>query len=204
MVDVHGNVVGMVDQTVQDFSLTNINLAVPINDVVAAADRIISGDTKKAWFGVEQRVVTIPIIEQGFAPKNLDTNGDGRLDPLDFGTLVTYIDPLSPADIAGLKAGDVILRLDSTKIKYAYDWDSTVRNFRIGQLVNVDFARKSASGVWERMSAQVQILMKPDADDKDKKEEGGGGGGYHHSMGLNKKLSGSNRHNVFSKRGGKV
>lgn len=199
MVDVHGNVVGMIDQTVQDFRLTNINLAVPINEVINAADRIISGDNKDIWFGIEQRALTPIIQDQGFAPKKMDYTGDGRDDVVDFGTLVTYVDPLSPADIAGLKAGDFIFRLDNKKIKYSYDWDSTVRDLRVGQLVTIDFARKNAAGVWQRMSVQVQILLKAD-EDEDKDKDGGSsssssGGSYHH--GMSQKVSGRNRNRVF-------
>ncbi|MDQ3023837.1 MAG: S1C family serine protease [bacterium] len=207
MVDVNGNVVGMVDRTVQDFRLTNINLAVPINEVISSADRIISGDNKDTWFGVEQRALTPIIQQQGHAPLKLDINGDGRIDAVDYGTLVTYVDPLSPADIAGIKPGDFILRLDNKRIKYAYDWDSTVRDFRVGQLVDVDFARKSADGVWERLKAQVQILLK--AEEEDEAATGGSGGGsgsyHHHSTKLGKgSAAGRNRNAVFTRRGGQI
>jgi S1-C subfamily serine protease len=187
---------------VQDFSLTNINLAVPINEVVAAADRIISGNNKKIWFGIEQRAMTAQMQDMSVAPKKMDITGDGRDDVVDFGTLVTYVDPLSPADIAGIKAGDYIFRLDNKKIKYAYDWDSTVRDFLVGQLVNVDFARKNAAGVWQRMQAQVQILLKPEDKDKDKKEgtSSSSGDSYHHSM--SQSFSGRNRNAVFPHTGG--
>jgi S1-C subfamily serine protease len=203
VVDVHGNVVGMIDRTVQDFSLTNINLAVPFNEVIASADRIISGDNKEIWFGIEQRALTPIIQDQGYAPKKMDYTGDGRDDVVDFGTLVTYVDPLSPADIAGIKSGDYIFRLDNKKIKYSYDWDSTVRDFRIGQLVNVDFARKNSAGIWQRMTAQVQILLKPEDKDKDKEKEGGSSssssGNYH---GMSQSSSGRNVNAVFPHRGG--
>jgi len=203
VVDVHGNVVGMIDRTVQDFSLTNINLAVPFNEVIASADRIISGDNKEIWFGIEQRALTPIIQDQGYAPKKMDYTGDGRDDVVDFGTLVTYVDPLSPADIAGIKSGDYIFRLDNKKIKYSYDWDSTVRDFRIGQLVNVDFARKNSAGIWQRMTSQVQILLKPEDKDKDKEKEGGSSssssGNYH---GMSQSSSGRNVNAVFPHRGG--
>jgi S1-C subfamily serine protease len=207
IVDVHGNVVGMIDQTVQDFSLTNINLGVPINDVINAADRIISGDNKGIWFGIEQRALTPIIQEQGYAPRKMDYTGDGRDDTVDFGTLVTYVDPLSPADIAGVKAGDFIFRIDNKKIKYSYDWDSSVREFRVGQLVTVEFARKNAAGVWQRMTAQVQILLKPETEEDaaagGSSSAGGSGGSYHNSFGQKApKASGRNRNAVFPRRGG--
>jgi S1-C subfamily serine protease len=206
IVDVNGNVVAMVDRTVQDFSLTNINLAVPINEVINTADRIISGDNKDVWFGIEQKTITAAVQDIGMAPKKMDLNRDGRADAVDYGTLVTYVDPLSPADIAGIKAGDVIFRLDNKRIKYAYDWDSTVRDFRVGQLVRVEFARKSAMGVWEMLEAQVQVLLKPEEDEAAgaSGSSGGSGGSYHHhsTSRKNNKAAGRNRNAVFPRRGG--
>jgi S1-C subfamily serine protease len=210
MVDVHGNVVAMVDRTVQDFSLTNINLAAPINEVIAAADRIISGDNVETWFGVEQTRVTHPIIANRSAPAQFDWNQDGKPEPLEFGMFTTYIEPLSPADIAGLKAGDIIVELDSKRLKYDYDWDSTVREFRVGQLVTVRFIRNTGTPDaprWQRMETQVQILQQEESAED---EDGSGGGGSPHGSSYHSAKAkaeagkaGRNRNAVFPRRGGR-
>lgn len=202
LVDVHGNVVAMVDQTVQDFSLTNINLAVPINEVIFIADRIIAGQDITTWFGVERTAVNHSIISKRWAPAEYDWNGDGTAETLDFGMFVTYVEPLSPADIAGIKANDVIIELDTQRIKYDYDWSSYVRNFNIGQIVTVKYLRNHGTmdaPEWRRMETQVQVLAKAEDDEDDEDGESGsnssGGSSYH-----NFKSAGANRNSIFAPR----
>jgi S1-C subfamily serine protease len=182
MVDVYGNVVAMIDRTVEDFSLTNINLAVPINEVLYAADRIIRGDTAKPWFGPEVQIVKPPLIEKNLVPALFDINGDGKKEKTEFGAFITYVDPLSPADVAGIRAGDTILTIDGKLIKYDYDWDSSVRSFLIGDLVRVEFIRLNPiSHAWEKKTATLQIVEKPESEEDKKKEAlGGSSGSYHH------------------------
>jgi serine protease Do len=183
IVDVFGNVIGMVKGTSE--SGTNLNLAVPINEAVNIADRIIAGDDTEIWFGVETQIMTDGLKAAGFAPRNYDWNSDGKAEDLDFGMWISYVQENSPADIAGLKSGDIICRLDSRTIKYQYDWDSFWREVRVGQLVYVGFIRKDAiSGEWSSQTAQVQILAAPeDEEDKDGKPlaSGKSDGGHHHS-----------------------
>jgi serine protease Do len=172
IVDVFGNVIGMVKGTSEKG--TNINLGIPINDLVDYADRIIGGDAKGIWFGVETQILTEGLKQAGFAPRQFDWNGDNKTEDITFGTWVSYVDPNSPADIAGLRAGDIIMELDNTKIKYKYDWDSALRSYRIGQLVYVEFLRNDpVKGAWSRQQAQVQILEDPEDKDKDKDAKSG-------------------------------
>jgi serine protease Do len=177
IIDVDGKVVGMVTGSA---GLPNINLGVPVDEIISSADLIISGEVKKIWFGVERMLLTPGLMDAGLAPRKFDINGDGKAEPLEVGMWVSYVDPNSPADIAGLKNGDIIIKLDSQTIKYQYDWDSTVRNFKIGQLVNIDLIRKNATtGKWERMDTQVQILAeKGSEEESEKKEETKKGSAY--------------------------
>lgn len=199
IVDVNGNVVAMVDRTVQDFSLTNINLAVPINEVTLAADRIISGDNLEIWFGAEVQAMSQAIIEIGGAPKTFDWNNDGKPEPLDAGMFVTYVDPLSPADIAGVKPGDIIMELDNKRMKYDFDWDSSLRDLRVGQLIVAKFIRKTGTGQWQRLETQVQVLQKPaDDDENDEGGSGGSSGSYHNNRASR---AGRNVHSTFPRRG---
>jgi serine protease Do len=168
LVDVKGRVVGMVTNSVG----VGLNLGVPINDIISIADRLISGETTETWFGVEPQLMTTGLQEAGYAPATFDWNGDGKAEKVDFGMWVSYVEPNSPADIAGMKAGDTIVELDSKLIKYEYDWSAFKRSLEVGQLITVKFIRKNElSGKWERMETQVQILAAPgeEEDSEDSK-----------------------------------
>jgi serine protease Do len=188
IVDVFGNVIGMVKGTSE--SGTNINLGIPINDLVTYADRVIGGETKEIWFGVETQIVTEGLKQAGFVPHSFDWNNDNKAEALSFGTWVSYVEPNSPAEVAGLRAGDIIMELDNIKIKYQYDWDSTMRSFRIGQLVFVEFLRKDAvTGQWARGQAQLQLLESPEDNDGTKQAKPGVPN-YHSMLGAKPNLGG--------------
>jgi S1-C subfamily serine protease len=185
LVDVGGNVIGMIDRTVQDFSLTNINLAVPINDVFFAADQIISGSDIEVWFGGELQEMKAAIQEQGLAPMNFDWNQDGTAEKLEFGMLVTYVEKSSPADIAGLMIGDILVDVETPAgkkvLKYSYDWNAIKRAFQVGQLINIGIIhRNPLTKQWERKSLPVQILQAPEDEDEDSGGSSSGGGYHHH------------------------
>jgi S1-C subfamily serine protease len=167
MVDVAGKVVGMVNKTVQDFSLTNINLAVPANDIISTAERIISGDTSELAFGLEGLPINSGLIETGRAPTSFDWDSNGKAENLDFGMFVTYIVPGSPLELAGLKAGDIVVDLDGQRMKYTYDFTRYKRGLQYGQLVNIDYLTRDDSGKWVRRSTQAQVLLVEDEDEED-------------------------------------
>lgn len=163
LVDIGGKVIGMVDRAVG----TQINLGVPINDIVNAADKLIAGEVTETWFGVEARRLVMGIIDWGGAPRYFDWDGDGEEEAVEYGYWVSWIEPGSPADIAGLEAGDTIVQLDDQFIKFDYDWDAYVRDFRVGQLVFVHFIRKNeATGEFYRSQTQVQILERIEEEEE--------------------------------------
>ncbi|MCH7472412.1 serine protease [bacterium] len=173
IVDVSGNVVGMVDRTATVAGVTNINLGVPINDIIFIADKIISGQDVEIWIGTEVLELTRGIIEQGYAPGKFDWDGDGEEEDVEYGMWVSYVSTNSPADIAGLQVGDLIVELDDQFMKAKFNWDNYIRGFLVGQLILVKFIRKSPmTDEFERLETQLQVHRKID-EDEDGEESGG-------------------------------
>ena len=163
LVDIGGKVIGMVRRAVA----TQINLGVPINEISSIADKLIAGEVTETWFGVEAQRLVMGIIDWGGAPRQFDWDSDGEAEEVDYGYWVSWVEPGSPADIAGLEAGDTIVQLDNQFIKFDYDWDSYVREFGVGQLVFVHFIRKNeATGEFYRSQTQVQILERIEEEEE--------------------------------------
>ena len=67
-----------------------------------------------------------------------------RVDPLG-GVVVGAVVPGSPADQAGIRAGDVLVRSRSRTIRNAFDWEAELLDLRVGDRVPlVDQARRRA------------------------------------------------------------
>ena len=161
LANVNGEVIGIVYGTVMDFYQSNINLAVPVNDLARVADRIIAGEAKTPWFGAETLFLTDQIRALNQVPPRIGT-----------GMFITYIDPGSPAELAGLRAGDLIIALDGKPINYQFDYSSFWRRVDIGQLVTLTYWRftpgvSDVEGATEGdvFDTVVQVLEKPEEDD---------------------------------------
>jgi len=158
--DVDGTVIGIVYNTVTDFYGTNVNFAVPINDVIRAADSIIAGVAKRVWFGVERIALTEQIRALNRIPERIP-----------FGMFITYVEPGSPADLAGLKAGDLMVSLDGNAIEQEFDYSAFFRRLYLGQVIEVEYWRFTA-GVSDNPSVTqgdvfrtvVQILEYPEEE----------------------------------------
>jgi S1-C subfamily serine protease len=153
MIDANGRIIGMIYNTVAD----NLNLGTPINDILRVADKIIHGDTKKPWFGLEP----IPVTENLRLLNSLPAD-------LDYGLFISYVEPKSPCDTAGLKAGDVLLEINGKRLKYMYDFTSFARTLEIGQSVNLKYMRGG-----ENYTTTVQVLSRPQTEEEKAAEQGG-------------------------------
>ena len=99
--DAAGNVVGI---NAQIYSRTGgfqgVSFAIPVDLAVRVVQQIVAtGRAQHARLGVSVQDLTQPLA---------DSFGLPRPD----GALVAQVDPKSPADAAGLRPGDVILRID--------------------------------------------------------------------------------------------
>ncbi len=55
--------------------------------------------------------------------------------------MVTFVEKNSPADKAGLKAGDVIVSLDSQKMSNTEQLRKDIQSHKVGDIVNITFER---------------------------------------------------------------
>ncbi len=106
-----------------------IGFAIPANAASKVIDQLIDfGETRRGWLGVRIQEVTKEIAEA----VELKTPE---------GALVASVGEKSPADKAGIKAGDIILEFDEKKIDTMRTLPKVVANTKVGKNVKLKIWR---------------------------------------------------------------
>ena len=135
LVDEHGKLVGL-NSLIQSPSggvgaaqSAGIGFAIPVDFAMSIADQLIkSGKATHPFIGVSTQTVSESVAAQyGLNVKS--------------GALVRFVSPGGPADKAGVKSGDIIVKIGSTPVTGVEDVFGGVRQFKIGEVVPVQVVR---------------------------------------------------------------
>ncbi len=121
-----GEVIGINSMIIsQSGGSVGLGFSIPSSTAKLIVDDLISyGQAKRGWLGVQIQDLSIEFSESlGFEGTE--------------GAFVASVDPLSPAGIAGILAGDVIVEFDSKNIKSYKDLPKVVAETEIGKEVKV-------------------------------------------------------------------
>lgn len=130
-----GEVIGI--NTAIRADAAGIGFAIPIDKAKAIASQLQRGQkVAHPYLGVQMLSLTPEIAKQN----NTDPNSPIQVPEVD-GVLVVRVIPNSPAAIAGIRRGDVIVQIDGEGIITAEQLQNTVENSRIGQGLQVKVQR---------------------------------------------------------------
>ncbi|MDC0248016.1 Do family serine endopeptidase [Pelagibacteraceae bacterium] len=129
--DLNGNVIGINTAIIAPGSSGSIGIgfAIPSNPASKVIDQLIKyGETKRGWLGVRIQEVTKEIadVEKLEQPE---------------GALVASVSENSPADKAGIKAGDIILEFDGKKVDTMRKLPKLVAQTEVGKKVKIKIWR---------------------------------------------------------------
>ena len=127
--DMNGDVIGINTAILGKGGSIGIGFSIPSNDAKRVVSQLIEfGETKRGWLGVRIQVVSEEIAEV----EKLD-------EPR--GALVASVAENSPSDKAGIKAGDIILEFNNTKIKEMKELPIIVAQTEVGKTVDIKIWR---------------------------------------------------------------
>jgi serine protease DegQ len=145
LVDINGQLLG-VNTAILSGTGGNIGIgfAIPSNMVSEVVDQLLEhGNVQRGRIGIAIQDVT-PGLSQALELRT------------DRGALVTQVEPGSPADQAGIQAGDVIVAINDTAIDSSADLRNTVGLVRAGESVEVTALRDG-----ERRSVRATVAPEP-------------------------------------------
>ncbi len=129
-----------------------IGFASPATTVVHVISQLRKyGETRRGWLGVRIQVLTDEIAES----LGLDRPK---------GALVAGVTPGSPADKAGIVAGDIILKFNNQPIDTMRTLPRIVANSKIGTVVTLEFLRK---GKLRKAKVKVGRLIEEKKDEEE-------------------------------------
>ena len=145
LVDVDGNLIGINSAIYsQNGGSLGIGFAVPVSTAKKTMEQIIqNGSVTRGWIGASVQELT-PELAESFKLGDLK------------GVLITDVMHNSPADLAGVKAGDILLSIDGKPITNWSTMLETVANLPPGKVAPVKLVRNGAE-----MVMQVKIGKRP-------------------------------------------
>jgi serine protease Do len=144
-----GQVVGINSQIYSNSGgFMGVSFAIPIDTAMEVVEQLKeTGHVARGWLGVFIQEVNRDLAES-FGLKR------------PHGALATQVMEGSPADDAGLKAGDIIVRLDDTDIDFSSELPHIVGRARVGNKAKLRVVRGG-----EEMTLNVTIGELPDRED---------------------------------------
>jgi len=140
LVSISGEVIGITSVKMAAAGVEGMGYAISINSAKPVIKTLIEqGYVSRPWLGVALYTVDTYIA----AANDLS---------IDKGVFIVELVSGSPADIAGLREGDVIVRFEDKKIVNVDDMVQAIHNCQIGQKVEISFVRgESSKTVWAQL-----------------------------------------------------
>ena len=153
--DMNGNVIGINTAILGQSGSIGIGFSIPSNSAKKIIDQLVEfGETKRGWLGVRIQVVTKEIAD-------LEKLDEPR------GALIASVAEKSPSEKAGIKAGDIILEFDGTKIKEMKELPKIVAQTEVGKTVEVKVWRNK-----KEISKRIKLgRLETSEDFKEEKKE---------------------------------
>ena len=153
--DMNGNVIGINTAILGQSGSIGIGFSIPSNSAKKIIDQLVEfGETKRGWLGVRIQVVTKDIAD-------LEKLDEPR------GALIASVAEKSPSEKAGIKAGDIILEFDGTKIKEMKELPKIVAQTEVGKTVEVKVWRNK-----KEISKRIKLgRLETSEDFKEEKKE---------------------------------
>lgn len=152
LLDMNGNVIGINSAKYSDTSVEGMGYAIPISDANPIIDGIINqtsvSESQQAYLGIIGTDVT-DSYSQAFG--------------LPTGLYISKVNENSPADVAGIQAGDIITKFDGKSLSTMESLQSRIKTHKAGDRVEIVLQRQQRNGDYKEVTLTVTLGSKSDA-----------------------------------------
>lgn len=165
LLDVNGNVIGINSVKYADTKVEGIGYAIPMSDAIPIINELMNRevlkDEEKGYLGITGRTVSEQLSEAYGFP---------------VGVYVSEVSDSGAAKAAGIKQGDVITKINGTKVTSIEQVQNKVNNTKSGTEITVTIAR-SQDGEYKERDLKVKLGTSETLNDLDKDDNSTSGSG---------------------------
>ena len=152
LLDMSGNVIGINSAKYSDTDVEGMGYAIPISDASPIIEGLINqttvSESEQAYLGIVGTDVT-DSYSQSFG--------------LPTGIYISKVNADSPADTAGIQAGDIITSFDGKSLSSMESLQSRIKSHKAGDQVEIIVQRQQRNGDYEEVTLTVTLGSKSDA-----------------------------------------
>lgn len=157
LVNLKGEVIGI--NTAIIASGQGLGFAVPVNTLKNILPQLKKGVVKRGFLGIQNLQEISPEMI-----KELNLN-------IEHGVIINGVLQGEPADLAGVKVGDIIIAIDGKPMKTPKDVVNYIGNQTPGKVVNIEIVRVSIDGKVEKKNIQVKLSERKDLSQEELAEQ---------------------------------
>ncbi len=154
LLNINGEVIGINSSKIGGTMVEGMGYAIPISsanpilaDLMNRETRVEVPEGETGYMGIVMQNVTDQITEMLGMPK---------------GVFVYDVEKGSPADLAGIKKGDVIVKFDGARITTNADVQENIKYFRAGDEAVLVVKRRAMDGEYEDVEILITFGKRPD------------------------------------------
>ena len=152
LLNMNGEVIGINSAKYSDTDVEGMGFAIPVSTVMEVIPELMSGaknDTKTVYLGISGTTVTEAYVESFGWPE---------------GVYVSTVVSDSPAQQAGIQAGDVIVGFDDETIASMTELQEAIQKCKVGQSVTITIARQQSNGDFEEVTVTAVLAEKTEEE----------------------------------------
>lgn len=166
LLNAKGEVIGINSSKYSDTQVEGMGFAIPISTAQPIIDELISTGKSTTAQGAYLGISGVDVSEKESQAYNFP-----------IGAYITQVEEGSAAANAGLSQGDIITKIDNTKVTTFAELKSVISGHRAGDVVTLTYQRRAENGEYQENTMSVTLGEYPQETETEETQDGSRDGG---------------------------